>query len=265
MRVRIPAWDGWSTPRQWFVTLRLLEVAALVLLAGTCSQLWSSWASTVAFDPFGGAPTSGEDIPLMSRVTSFVFFNDLRGAFVAFLVVAAVVALGVAVLLHQRPVENARLLRWELLALWASALLVALVVVGLHVLALFGEDPYQPSDEPTPVLPDDSYQPTMIVQLLSAAAWPVAGALVLLVSAVWWLRVPRDLESDDDGEEQGEGSLQESHEAGPSARQRRQADRDDVLLLEGVEQIEPVERLTPRESGGGDGTSSGYDDYLRRF
>ena len=149
------------------------------------------------------------------------------------------------------------------------------------------------------VVAGEGYRPNMVVHLLSLVSWPVAGALCLAVSAVWWLRLPSDLESADlpedelvedaegnelDGADDREEPAGESRggsdgsaparaeERGdhpkrrpvPSARERRQADRDDVLLLDGVEQIEPVERLTPREPGSGDG-SSGYDDYFRRF
>jgi hypothetical protein len=36
-------------------------------------------------------------------------------------------------------------------------------------------------------------------------------------------------------------------------------------VLEGVEYIEPVERLKPRVVHGDGSTSSGYDDYFKRF
>ena len=39
----------------------------------------------------------------------------------------------------------------------------------------------------------------------------------------------------------------------------------DDLTLDGVELIEPVERLHPRDGVGDGSTGSGYDDYFRRF
>jgi hypothetical protein len=305
----MPSWGELSTPRQWFVTVRLVEVAAVAMLVALGIQLWSAWASTADFDPFAAIPTSGDPtIPFMSRVTSVVFFNDLRPTFFALVVVAGVVALGVGVLLRG-PVANGRLVRWELLALWGVAMAVAVLVFTFHVLALFGQDPYASQFEPQPTPPDESYRPNMLVQLVAGAAWPVAGALCLAASGLWWLRLPSDLESADEdeledeleeelGDERGDlldgdpldgdlthrpgkpgtsGGAREERAAGAdrgrvprrparTARQRRQADRDDVLLLDGVEQIEPVERLTPRDSGRDDGaTSSGYDGYFRHF
>jgi hypothetical protein len=39
----------------------------------------------------------------------------------------------------------------------------------------------------------------------------------------------------------------------------------DDLTLDGVELIEPVERLQPRGGSDDGSTASGYDDYFRRF
>ena len=323
MDVRIQEWGPSSTSRQWFVTLRLVEVAALALLVGTCIQLWFSWSVTADFDPFGDGEATTPDIPFMSRVTSLVFFNDQRLTFVSLVVVAAVVALGVAVLLHRGPVANARLVRWELLALWSGAMVVALVVVAFHVIALFGQDPYATQPDGTTITDPQGFRPNMLVQLLAGVSWPAAGALFLVASGLWWLRLPSDLEEDEEDEEEEGNEGNEAVEgnealedrdaagereddetragaadrdrppgdragrngAGPDPRRprhpvgsrprpgqrsrarsrRRDEDRDDVLVLDGVEQIEPVERLTPRHSGSDDGgTSSGYDDYFRR-
>jgi hypothetical protein len=280
----MPARGELSPSRLWFVTLRLLEVSAVALLLATGIQLWTSWESTGDYDPFGAMPTGATDVPFMSRVTSVVFFNDLRPTFVSLVVVAAVVALGAGVLLRI-PVANGRLLRWELLALWGAAMAVVVVVVGFHVLALFGQDPYSPQGDTPTIPPDAGYRPTMLVQLVGGVAWPVAGALSLAASGLWWLRVPSDLESahederaeleeepggpepggpDRGGPEPGGQAVPGSGRAVPTARERRRADRDDALLLDGVEQIEPVDRLTPREAGrDDDGTSSGYEGYLR--
>ena len=303
MKVRMPSWGEMTTPRQWFVTVRLVEVAALAMLVTVGIQLWSAWASTADFDPFGANPTSNPEIPFMSRVTSVVFFNDLRSTFFALVAVAAVVALGVGALLRA-PVTNGRLLRWELLALWGVAMAMAVVTIAFHVLALFGQDPFASQGEPQTIPPDDSYRPSMLLQLVAGAAWPVAGALCLAASGLWWMRLPSDLESaderdveddlaedldalddsiDDEREDEREDELagpgdgprdravgaargRVPRRSAPTPRQRRQADREDVLLLDGVEQIEPVERLTPRDSGRDDGaTSSGYDGYFRHF
>jgi hypothetical protein len=91
---------------------------------------------------------------------------------------------------------------------------------------------------------------------------------------LWWLRLPAEFD-DEDGEDRLDeaGPAAAEGDSAPRPRPRRSwrpapapdANLDDIVL-DGVEQIEPVERLHPRETGGGDGsTSSGYDDYFRRF
>ena len=106
------------------------------------------------------------------------------------------------------------------------------------VVALVRGDPNAPPDDG--VVRIDT-GPSIIEVLAAGATLPVLCLLLLSVSALWWLRLPVDFEAPDE-------------EPDPSVRRPRRwrpapapdANVDD-LTLDGVELIEPVERLHPRD------------------
>jgi hypothetical protein len=269
----MPSWrPPWSEPRTWFLTVRLLEGAVLVLVVGTVLTAYHGWRQVELMGPSGidGQP---DPLSLWQKITVAVAYGGFSGAGTAGLVVSAVlVGVAVAVLYRVRPVSHARLLRWELLALGTAQLLVSLVHTFAWVLVAFTRDPFNQqgtiTDGDTVTTVDVYDGPSRVATALMNLGLPVTSIVVLAVAALWWLRLPAEFDEEDevpDGDADGDEV--------PRPRPRRSwrparapdANLDDIVL-DGVEQIEPVERLHPRETGPGDGsTSSGYDDYFRRF
>jgi hypothetical protein len=102
---------------------------------------------------------------------------------------------------------------------------------------------------------------------------PVTALLLLAVAALWWLQLPAEFDEEVDpavaaARAEADGDTTSSRPRPRARRSWRPAPAQDAnvddIALEGVELIEPVERLRPREGGSG-ATSSGYEDYLRRF
>ena len=246
----------WTLPRTWFVTARLLEVTAAVALASSAYQCWLVFrSSTQAFGPNGEALSAGP--PLLDRIAVFAMFGmgfgqSPVGSLVACLLVLAVLA----VLVWAQPVAHSALLRWEVLALWAVVVLLNLFLVSAAAVGLVRGDPNAPDDDTVTYYGG----PNATEQVLNGVAVPIVCLLLMGLSAIWWLRLPEEFDEP------------EAEQDGERARERRRwrpapaqdANIDD-LTLDGVELIEPVERLQPR-GGGSDGeTASGYDDYFRRF
>jgi len=246
---------GPSVPTTWFLTLRAVEVAVLVLLAGAVQELWLTWRASVQYSADGTVAAAPS---FMDRITGMALYGGFRGPIA--LVLGAVLLGGCLMVLHRAgPVANARVLRWEWLVLFGLLALMALVVTVVGVLALFGDDPFR-SDDPSVV---SGYQgPGLVAQVLGNLAWPLATLALLAPSGLWWLRLPGEVDEADEGLEPD----------GP-ARVAQRSGRDgegplpdqDAIVLDGVEHIPAVERLEPRPSLRGDGsTSSGYDEYFRR-
>lgn len=274
----MPRWrPSWSDARTWFVTVRLLEVAAVVILASGVVAMYTRWGSV---DQPGMTMPDGSpiDFSLWDRVAiaagSIWLGPEISGG----LVVAAVLVLAGVVILHRvRPVQNARLLRWELLGVGALQVLASLVTVFMWVVAGLVQDPYHQglANQDPNVVTGDTGAPDVFVVALGNLGVPVASVLLGAVAAVWWLRLPSfdDDESLADGEQASSSDDLGNDGAGEARRPGWRAQpapdaNDDDISLDGVEQIAPVERLSPRDDGGrvGDGgTSSGYDDYFRRF
>jgi hypothetical protein len=235
-----------SLPRTWFVTARLLEAMAVVLLAGAAHELWVGWNVPQSYttEPDG-------DAPVMPRLVNIALFTAVRGPLSVVLAGFAVVAV-VAILHRAQPVSHARILRWEAFGAGAAAGLLALVhVVILAVVALFGGESI---GGPGYIGPD------LMSRLINSVPWPVAGLLVVATAAVWWLRLPAEF---DEPPEEEEPAPRRSDVQEELAHERTVL--DDSPFGGPVEQIEPVERLQPREQSGSDGsTSNGYDDFFRR-
>ena len=246
---------GPSVPTTWFLTLRAVEVAVLVLLAGAVQELWLTWRASVQYSPDGTVAAAPS---FMDRITGMALYGGFRGPIA--LVVGAVLLGGCLLVLHRAgPVANARVVRWEWLVLFGLLALVALVVTLVGVLALFGDDPFR-SDDPSVV---SGYQgPGLVAQVLANLAWPVATLALLAPSGLWWLRLPDEV-VEVDGQDP-HGRPEATQRSGDRDSEESRPDRD-AIVLDGVEHIPAVERLEPRPSLRGDGsTSSGYDEYFRR-
>ena len=277
----MPSWrPDWTPARTWFVTVRVLEAAAALLVLGQVLDAVTAWRQVVAFGPTGPDGTVLH-LTFLQHVTAFAQTSVYRPVVLSGLFTALVVLAGVAVLHRARPVSHARLLRWELLALGAAQLLVALVGVVASVVSMFTRNPFETAPDPGTVTVWTGPGP---VELGLVGLGPsVATAAVLAVAALWWVRLPAEFEEDEADEADAvdevigaerDGRVAEPAAASDGARgpRRRRAGRrspvpgggvDDAIVLDGVEEIAPVERLTPVE--GGDGSSaSGYDDWLRR-
>ncbi|WP_156400048.1 hypothetical protein [Phycicoccus sp. Soil748] len=246
-----------SVPRTWFLTVRAVEVAVLVLVASTLQELWLTWRASVQYSSPDGAPASPS---FMDRVTGMALYGGFRGP-IALVAWSLLLAGCLAVLHRAGPVTNARVVRWEWLVLWGVQALVALGLVALGVLALFGDDPFS-SDDPSVV---SGYQgPGLVAQVLGNLAWPLASLVLLAPSGLWWLRLPAEFEEPEGDRATGERTRRAGAEPAGAWTVERARD-DDAIVLDGVEHIPAVERLEPRPSGRGDGSSaSGYEDYFRR-
>ena len=289
-----------SAAGTWFLTVRVAEVGVLVLVVSALLDARSAWQVGAQYTGDEGLGSATPEVSLMQRITGMALFGGYRGP-VSLLVVAMVLA-GLLVVLHRcQPVRHTRVLRWEWLSLWAVATLLAFVASAVCLIALFGDDPYA-SDEPGVVR--GSVGPGFHEQVIGSLSWPLASLLLLLPLGLWWARLP-DMDDLEDALEEAfadreagtassggalpteAGVMPEVGGAVPSEgaprsvggpragrfrrpagdrppRRGRQGD-DDAIFVDDVEQIEPVERLSPRGADRGDGSSvSGYDGYFRR-
>lgn len=244
----MPSWSvSWSAPRTWFVSARLLEIAALLLVLGSAHESWVAFRATGRqFGPNGEILQAGP--PLLDRLTMFSLYGTVRAPLAV--VLAALLLCGALGVLHLAgTVSNARLLRWEVAGVAALNAVLASILAGVTVLALFGGDPFRADGTVT-----FETGPGLTEQVLLALPVPVAALLLMAVVGLWWLRLPPEFSEPDD----------EPVKAKPARLPAPDANSDDIVL-DGVEFIEPVERLRPREGSPGDGsTPSGYEDYFRR-
>jgi hypothetical protein len=248
----------WTMPRTWFVTVRLLEVAAAVTIAGAVFQTWFFFDSVSRSYGNNGEPLAGGP-PFLDRVAMFAVsgFGFGFGQAPLMTALAGMLLLAVLAALHYaRPVSNSGLLRWEVFAIWLAGALLTLALLASIVVGLVKGDPNGPPEGTV------TYEqgPGTVALLLNSGAAPVLSLLVLAIVALWWLRLPTEFE-------QTEDAPAKEHRTRPAPAP--DANTDDIVL-DGVEIVEPVERLRPREGAGGgvagDGsTPSGYDDYFRRF
>jgi hypothetical protein len=269
----MPSWrPDWTPARTWFVTVRVLEAAAVLLVLGQVLDAVTAWRQVVAFGPTGPDGTVLH-LTFLQHVTAFAQTSVYRPVVLSALFTALVVLAGVAVLHRVRPVSHARLLRWELLALGALQLLVALVGVASSVVSMFTRNPFETAPDPGTVTVWTGPGP---IELGLVGLGPsVATAAVLVVAALWWVRLPAEFEEDEVAAldedsvvtDEGDGSgVRDAAYAGRRRPRRRVpagGGGDDAIVLDGVEEIAPVERLSPVEGGDG-ATSSGYEDWLRR-
>ena len=242
-----------SLPRMWFATVRMVEVAALAVVVGALLELWVAFQSTAQMSPDSPDGSPPATAPLVRRIVALVLYSGIFRAPVDLVLAAMLLAVAVAVLGGATSVSNFRVLRWEVLAVWLLTALVVLVLVLLNVVAMFVDNPFASAD-PSVVTADPG--PGLVEQAIGGLLLPLAAAVLLGCVALWWLRLPRDL---DDPDEPAEPRRRERPRVQPPVEV-------DALVLDGVEQIEPVERLQARERSPADGASaSGYEDYFRKF
>jgi hypothetical protein len=134
-------------------------------------------------------------------------------------------------------------------------------------------DPNAPADGVVSYGPGPGFGAQQLAQL----PVPLACAVLLSVVWLWWLRLTEEEDGVDAEDGAGaaddvrpgdSGQHPELTSAGRPPRRRAAAgDADDLepIVVDEVEQIAPVERLTPREDRSDGSTASGYDDYFRRF
>jgi hypothetical protein len=242
----------WTLPRTWFITARLLEVAAATAVAASAYQNWLVFRSTTqAFGPNGESLSSGP--PFLDRVSMFAMYGFGFGQSPVGSLVASLLLLSVLAVLHfAQPVGHAALLRWEAFAVWVSAVLLNVCLLLATSVGLVRGDPNAPDEGTITYDPG----PGATEQLLNGIPMPVVCLVLLGLSAIWWLRLPEEFD-EPDGE-----PVREPHRWRPAPAQ--DANIDD-LTLDGVELIEPVERLEPRGGDDDGSTASGYDEYFRRF
>ena len=274
----MPSWrPDWTPARTWFVTVRVLEAAAALLVLGQVLDAVTAWRQVVAFGPTGPDGTVLH-LTFLQHVTAFAQTSVYRPVVLSALFTALVVLAGVAVLHRVRPVSHARLLRWELLVLGAVQLLVALVGVAASVVSMFARNPFETAPDPGTVTVWTGPGP---IELGLVGLGPsVATAAVLAVAVLWWVRLPAEFEEDgvaaledaapgddsavtDDGNGSGVRDAASAGRRRPRRRALAGGGADDSIVLDGVEEIAPVERLSPVEGGDG-ATASGYEDWLRR-
>lgn len=242
----------WTLPRTWFVTARLLEVAAVVAILNWVLQSWQVFQSiSQSFGP------NGESVapqPFLDRVTLFAMYGFASGQTAFGEIMACILIVGVLAVVHfAQPVSHASLLRWEVLAIWVLAVLLNVGLVVSMGVALVRGDPNAPDQGVVTFANGPGFTEVM----LTGVTLPVLCLVLLAVAALWWLRLP--VEFDEPADE----PVREPRRWRPGPAQDATIEG---LTLEGVELIEPVERLHPRVGGDADGsTASGYDDYFRRF
>lgn len=251
-------------PRLWFLTVRMVEVAALALVLGAALELWEAFRASGQVSPDGldgGGAAAGA--PFMRRVVALAFYSGLFRAPLSLVLAAFLLAAAVAVLASAQSVSHARLLRWEVLGTWTMAVAVVVVLVLLNTVAMFGDNPYASND---PSVISGYAGPGLVEQAAMGLSWPVSAALVMAAVGFWWLRLPADSDAGPPAETEAGGlpRSRERHEVEPVG-----AAGEDRLVLEDVEVIEPVEARWPERSAG-DGategaTANGYEDYFRRF
>lgn len=253
----------WSEAHFRMVAVRVLELAALLLVAVAALEMWVGWSGPVFSDGAGGGSP-----PFDFRVWS-VTMALFRGP-IGLVVAAVLLGLCLAVIHRLRPVAHAGVLRWEVGAVAVAGLLVEVVALVAVGLAFVTPLPFGGGSEKA-------------FYLANAVGLTLAGTLPLVLVALWWWRLlgEPDPESDaagaveSDADEVGDSTPPPPAPGGPVRPAGRAADLgtrpdtavDGVLGADrsGVERIEPVSRDAAIDSLSSDGsTSNGYDDYFRR-
>jgi hypothetical protein len=251
------------------VAVRLLEVAAAVLVASAALEVWSAWDGP-QFDASGSTPF-GEP-PVTERawaVTNSVFRGPVATALGALLLAG-----GLAAVHRLRPVANATVLRWEIAAVATVGAAVNLLVLVAFAVALVVPMPFDAGGGQSAFM-------------LTSAAWVLASLLLFAVLALAWWRLRVEVADLEDAHEvpvvEPVAEPEAGAVAGAVARPGWGPDLDDQdsadgydgydgydglsADLVGAERIEAVrpedhEAILPLSPDGS--TSNGYDEFFRR-
>ena len=245
----------WSEAHFRMVAVRVLELAALLLVAVAALEMWVGWSGPVFSDGAGGGSP-----PFDFRVWS-VTMALFRGP-IGLVVAAVLLGLCLAVIHRLRPVAHAGVLRWEVGAVAVAGLLVEVVALVAVGLAFVTPLPFGGGSEKA-------------FYLANAVGLTLAGTLPLVLVALWWWRLLGEPDPESDAAGVGDSTPPPPAPGGPVRPAGRAADLgtrpdtavDGVLGADrsGVERIEPVSRDAAIDSLSSDGsTSNGYDDYFRR-
>lgn len=235
--------------QEWMLTVRAAEAAALGLLTVAAFEIWTAYRS--AHENFGSPDPDrqGELSWTQMAITMIVF--TVRGPVGIFCALLCLLGC-VAALRLAAPVANARILRWEVLALGVLAALASLAYVVATVVSFFFSDvTFGP-------------MPDLRLQILASAGWLLALVPLVAVLGLWWwpLRTADELEPGLDQAAVGADGPAETYEVAVP----QDARRVDEAGFDNAELIEPADAqsLESRRPGSDGSTTNGYDDFFRR-
>jgi hypothetical protein len=213
------------------VAVRLLEVAVVLLLVLAVFEVRESYLM-VGQEPDPTTMQTRPDAFGWDRLVMAVGYSVFRAP-LSLMLAGGLLVGATAVLADRRPVVSAAVLRWEVAAVGAVAVLLTLFHLGAGAAWAWTMAPEGVSDFDTPL------------QRSSALAWPLVALLLQALFVLWWLRL-------------GDGSTAVAADD-PSPAPEAATDPDTVETLAAAERVEPVEWIAPDGA-----TTNGYDDYFRR-
>lgn len=213
------------------VAVRLLEVAAVLLLVLAVFEVRESYLMA-GQEPDPTTMRTRPDAFSWDRLAMAVGYSVFRAP-LSLMVAGGLLVGATAVLADRRPVVSAAVLRWEVAAVGAAAVLLTLFHLVAGAAWAWTMAPEGVSDFDTPL------------QRSSALAWPLVALVLQALFVLWWLRL-------------GDGSAAvAAHD--PSPVPEAATDPDTVEVLAPAERPEHVEWIAPDGA-----TTNGYDDYFRR-
>jgi len=208
-----------ATDRLVSVTARLLTAASLLTTVGIGFTTWTAWQQTGQSYGPDGSPIAAV-LPFTTKLSMAVFESSFRPGGLQ-LLLAAVLLAGSVVALHLHPTRTrVRSLRWEVLGAGVVALVLVTVFLLANVFVLTA--PASGEGE------ENWFGP----QPISHVAWAnlailTATLLLLVVAALWWLRVApaadaetqdEDDDDDDDDDDEDESAFASDQDSPEAAR-----------------------------------------------
>lgn len=235
----------WSDARTLVLLVRLLEVAALLLLLTAAQAMWHSWGGPSLDQAFGF-----HEPPVLARAWSLVlnqFAPSMGIGFAALLLAASLLAIR-----GLRPLASAAGMRIELAALVILGfLLQSAMVVAVAVVAVV---PYSDTLGPSPLAIGED-RGTVI---LTSAAWPTAALLAYVALGLGWSLLRSDADELAEAPP-GPGGASAAADEQAGEEVVRKAGPPGVERLDPAAGNEPIDRLSPDGS-----TANGYDEFFRR-
>ncbi|MDF2092916.1 hypothetical protein P0Y31_11220 [Knoellia sp. 3-2P3] len=212
------------------VAVRLLEVAAVLLLVLAVFEVRESYLMA-GQEPDPTTMQTRPDAFSWGRLAMAVGYSVFRAP-LSLMVAGGLLVGATAVLADRRPVVSAAVLRWEVAAVGAVAVLLTLCHLVAGAAWAWTMAPEGVSDFDTPL------------QRSSALAWPLVALVLQALFVLWWLRL-------------GDGAPVVATDAAPV--REAASDPEAVETLAPAEPTEHVEWIAPDGA-----TTNGYDDYFRR-